>query len=218
MIRIIRNMGAILMCLVIVACVTAARDPHEQPNDNWISLTGTVVSVAPDSFELDYGDGRITVKMDDWDWYREGRDLLENERVTVNGRVDESLLKGDSIKADSVFVGGMNTYFYACSTDEEAVRSRLPAVITGPPEACWLNYSGKVTAINGREFTLDAGKRMIRVDTGEMDYNPLDDKGYQKIKNGDWVKVYGQLNRGVFKNRKIMAEIIISLKADKTKK
>jgi hypothetical protein len=46
-------------------------------------VSGTVVSAKPDSFRLDYGDGVITVEMDDFDFYAEGYGLLPNDQVIV---------------------------------------------------------------------------------------------------------------------------------------
>ncbi|HEU4877742.1 MAG TPA: hypothetical protein VFT07_07865, partial [Sphingomicrobium sp.] len=38
----------------------------------WLTLTGTIVSAAPNSFVLDYGAGNVVVEMDDWDPFPEG--------------------------------------------------------------------------------------------------------------------------------------------------
>ena len=39
------------------------KSPYMQPDDTWISLSGTVTSVSRDSFTLDYGKGVVTVEM-----------------------------------------------------------------------------------------------------------------------------------------------------------
>ncbi|WP_312944796.1 hypothetical protein [Stutzerimonas kunmingensis] len=44
---------------------SASENPYISPDGSWISLSGTVTSVAPENFTLDYGSGLITVEMDD---------------------------------------------------------------------------------------------------------------------------------------------------------
>lgn len=46
-----------------------AEDPFSKSDRSWISLSGVVAATSNDSFVLDYGEGLITVEMDDWDWY-----------------------------------------------------------------------------------------------------------------------------------------------------
>ncbi len=77
---------------------------------------------------------------------------------------------------------------------------------------------GVVTEINGREFIVDSGLRKMKVDTGETTYNPLDDKGYQKIDKGDFVLVSGIFDADVYEKAEIMAHSVVSLEKDKTKK
>jgi hypothetical protein len=44
-----------------------AVDPYEQPDNAWLSIRGRVETVTADSFTLDYGDGIVTVEMEDGD-------------------------------------------------------------------------------------------------------------------------------------------------------
>src|SRR5687768_3293539 len=68
-------------------------------DQNWINLEGRVVSKTPSAFVLDYGDGSVTVEMDDWDWFQEGQQLLVGDRVSVTGRVDRDLLDRATLEA-----------------------------------------------------------------------------------------------------------------------
>lgn len=58
----------------------------------------------------------------------------------------------------------------------------------------------------------------MKVDTINMPYNPLDDKGYQKIKVGDFVQITGKLDVDFFEKMEIMAETVTTLFKDVAKK
>ncbi|MGB3209944.1 MAG: hypothetical protein WBB19_04475 [Desulforhopalus sp.] len=201
--------------IIIVAFSAAAQDPQKLENNSWISLSGTVVEAGPDSFELDYGKGVLTVEMDGWGWYNRASTILEDDKVTVNGRIDDDFYELTSIEASSVYVEGMNTFFYANDLDEEDM---FWDVVTSDDVYGGVQLRGVVTEINGREFVVDSGLRKIKVDTGEMTYNPLDDKGYQKIDKGDFVLVTGGFDVDVYEPAEIMANSVVSLEKDKTKK
>ncbi|MFP4472511.1 MAG: DUF5666 domain-containing protein [Candidatus Omnitrophota bacterium] len=206
-----------MFILALIAAWTSpasAQDPYLQPNNSWISLSGTVVTADADSFELDYGEGIVTVEMDDWDWYGDAYGILPGDDVTVYGFVDDDLYELTSVEASSVYVDDLNTYFYASGADEEDYVTPVVTTIYADAD---LTYTGKVTSISGREFTIDTGNRKVKVDTIGMLYNPLDDKGYQKIDVGDLVQVSGDLDVDLFEGREIMADHIITLQEDKTK-
>ena len=70
---------------------------------------------------------------------------------------------------------------------------------------------GLVTEVNGDEFTIDNGLRSVRVDVGDMAYNPLDDEGYQKVEVGDVVRAEGRVDDDFLESRELMAESITTL-------
>lgn len=205
----------IVAILIMASSPALAKDPKKMPNNSWISLSGTVAAASVSDFELDYGQGLIMVEMDDWDWYKETYLILPGDRVTVYGYVDDDFLENTSIEASSVYVANLNTFFYADNDDEEDV---LETTMSESFVDNGLQLRGKITSVDGRRFTVDTAKREIKIDTIEMFYNPLDDKGYQKIKVGDYVQVTGALNSDVFKKSVIMANSITTLIKDKTKK
>ena len=198
---------------ILMASTVAAKDPYTARNNSWISLNGTVAAATPSSFELDYGSGLVRVEMDGWDWYATSHPILEGDRVTVYGRVDDDLYEMATIEASSVYVKDLNTYFYANDVDEEDVT--LPSDSVGLNAG--LHIQGTVVDINGREFILDTGSKKIRIDTLEMPYNPLDQKGYQRLKKGDFVKVTGDLDVDFFERVEIMADTVTTLFKDTTK-
>lgn len=188
-----------------------AADPEIRPDDSWITINGKVTSTTPNTFLLDYGDGKIRVEMDDWDWFKEGKTILVGDYVTVNGIVDDGLYEAKTIEADSVYVEGLNTYFYASAADEESLNFNLVYPTSVAPN---IEVTGEITEVNGHEFTVDMGKSDITVDTRKLSYNPLDNKGFQRLDTGDIVKVSGEMDYDVFEEKEIVADRIITLVQD----
>lgn len=190
-------------------------------DQDWITVTGDVKTVSDEAFTLDFGDGMITVEMDDWDWFDEADLLKTDEKVTVYGRIDNGWYEAKKIEAGSVYAHDRATYYYANDADEEGDYSYYSYYITYPttvPDGTWMSVSGEVTDINRRELTLDTGAYKVSVDTIGMAYNPLDDKGYQQIDKGDRIYVSGEVDLNVFDENELSASAITVLVEDKTKK
>ncbi|MGE0161148.1 MAG: NirD/YgiW/YdeI family stress tolerance protein [Gemmatimonadales bacterium] len=195
-------------------------DPYARPNDSWITIRGTVQSVRPDAFTLAYGDGRITVEMDDEDRDADAYVLMEGDSVTVNGTIDDDVFESATIEANSVYVHELDTYFYASALDEEDAYSDQGAwwrphhgiVVLQPADEASTTLSGTVTEILGDdEFKIDRGAREVTVDVGEMDDNPLDDEGYRKIAVGDYVTVHGEMDDDLFEERELQATSVTTI-------
>jgi uncharacterized protein YdeI (BOF family) len=207
-----KGLAGVLASLTLTFVATPASAQEEMaetaPDDTWVSLSGTVVDSDPESFVLDYGDGLMTVEMDDFDAFPDARPLMENDQVVVLGRVDDDLYERRTIEASSVYVEELGTTFYASAADEEdfaAWTVSLPVVIGK------IEVTGEVTAVTGREFTVDAGAARIQVDTNALPYNPMDDKGYQKVDVGDRVKVSGEMDHGIIDDRELEADWLVLL-------
>ncbi len=181
---------------------------------SWIRLNGTVVSAGPRAFVLDHGLGNVTVEMDDWDWYQEGKLLKPGDRVVVSGRVDRDLLLKKRVEAGSVFVENLGTSFYASGADEEELEAR--AAYVGVPTGK-VDFSGTVQAVEGREFTLEAAGLPIRVDTSLLPENPLDQVGFQKVKAGDRVYVWGDIDFDRGEQAELKARGLVSVRKDSRK-
>ena len=183
------------------------------PDESLVTLAGTVVSARPGQFVLNYGSGTITVEMDDWDWYREGGMLVPGDRVTVSGRLDRNLLARDSIEASAVFVDELNTVYFASGADEEQL-----GLLTVPPlPAGKVDATGRVTAIEGREFIIGSPTGAVVVDTSRMADNPLDAQGSPQIEVGDRVYVWGDLDLSLPEGAELRADAVISLSVDRLK-
>lgn len=115
-----------------------------------------------------------------------------------------------------MYVDNFNTYDYADASNEEAGPDigSLTEPLQGESR---VTLVGTVTDINGREFTLDTGSGKVRVDTMGMGYNPLDNRGFQRIDKGEKVSVNGRLNPDFSKNREMIADSIIMLERDTVK-
>ena len=197
-------MGA--LCAVPAFAQADEPNPYLQPDDSWISISGEVESVSPDTFVLDYGDGIVTVEMDDWDSDADAYKVVEGDKVTVYGVIDDDLFETTTIEASSVYVEGLNTYFYASAADEEDTFITVGPVVYSATVA-----QGTVTGIDDREFTINTAGSQFTVDTSAMPYNPLDDEGFQKIDVGDRVSVSGTMTADFFEGRKLVASSVVEL-------
>lgn len=177
-------------------------------NESRITLGGKVISAAPDSFMLKYDGGKIMIEMDDYDWYREGYQILKGDEVTVYGVIDADPLETRTVEAGSVWVKGLNTYFYANSDDEEDFVNYM-TYTTGFPK---MGLTGTISSIDGNEFMLTTltGKKM-QVDVDPLPYDPMDDEGFQRLDTGDRVWVTGTFDRGYFERNEIQANQVITL-------
>lgn len=187
-------------------------NPYLMADRSWIGLSGTVESVQPDSFVLDYGDGTILVEMDDGDRDADAYNLLKGDTVTVSGRIDDDFFETTKIEAAYVYVHNINTTFFASSVDEESYE--LIDSSTVPPIPISVTVvRGTVTKVNQdeHEFLLDTGRRTLRIDVNALPVDPLDDQGYLRIEEGDRVKVIGQIDTDLFEGRELEADSIVKL-------
>ncbi len=203
-----------LIIILVMFNPLFSQEPKEMPDETWITIEGRVVETSEKAFELDYGKGLVTIEMDGWAWYSEVYELLPDDKVTVFGVVDDDLFESTSIEAASVYVKNLNTFYYASHSDEEDVSG--PGLLMTYFEDD-IQLTGTVTSKIGREFTINTGSRKITVNTSQMLYNPLDDKGYQKIDVGDKVQVTGDMDYDFVEMKQLLAESVVTLHEDKTK-
>jgi uncharacterized protein YdeI (BOF family) len=192
---------------LFLAASALAQNPYAKPDDTWISISGEVRSVSPDEFVLDFGEDNIIVEMDDGDRDADAYKLVEGDKVTVNGLIDDDFFETTTIEASSVYVEKLDTYFYASAMDEEDAFVTVvePVVVSATV------MQGTVTEVNDEEFRLDTGTREIIVEVEEMSYDPLDDLGYQQIDVGDRVSVTGQLDYDFLEGQEFVATSIVTL-------
>lgn len=182
--------------------------PYAKPNNSWISISGTVKAVSPNTFVLDYGKGTITVEMDDGDRDADAYQLIRGDKVTVNGRIDADFFQTTTIEAGSVYVEKLGTYFWSSSVDEE---DRFFMTTITPIVVASTFVQGTVTDVREHEFDLDIGAETLTVDVERLTQNPLDDVGYPRIREGDRVRVDGTIDETLFDGRELVADSVIKL-------
>ena len=171
-----------------------------------LTVSGTVAATAPDWFRLRAGDEELTVEMDDWDWYQEGRSLKVGDQVTVTGRVDKGLWEQSKIEASSVFVHNLGVSFLANGADEEERTAALIRVGTATTSA-----QGLVSNVEGQEFTVGSLTGPVRVDISQLDRKP-------KVTAGSRVYTWGTLDVDPAEGAEMMAQGVTVLSAGQTKK
>jgi len=195
------------------AALSDTENVMQQPENSWVTLNGTVVEQEDHRFELDYGEGTITVEVDDTDKLKRESVPLENREVIVYGKVDTGFYEGRTIEADSVYVKDLNTLIHDPSPkDEEAVDLSRWVYYSGPTVDEFY-VTGTVTTVDpvARTFTVNTNGSKITVDTTELPYNPLDAKGFQQVRSGDFVSVSGNLDDDVFDRAEVVAETVVNL-------
>lgn len=207
-----KNISVMLfLSAAVLSSAAYGESPYTQPDDTWISIDGEVTEVNPGSFVLDYGEGVVTVEMDDGDRDADGYKLIEGDKVSVSGIVDDDFYEIASIEASSVYVESLGTYFYASSVDEEDSFVTIPH----PLVTSSLIVQGTVSSVSENEFTIDTGLQKLTVEVDEMAYNPLDEEGYQEIGKGDLVSITGTLDNEFFDGRVLNAESVVTLEGKK---
>jgi len=188
-----------IMTLAVFALLSAsavAENPYAKENNSWISIHGEVDSVSTDQFELDYGEGNITVVMEEDD--RKGYQLKKVDEVRVSGLMDDNFYNDSVIEAGSVHIKNANTYFYAGAMDGQDVDFTVMSPILRDTV-----IKGNIThvSLKDEEFTLDTGIQMLTVEVDEMLSNPLDNEGYLQLSVGDRVSVNGKIDNDLFEGR-----------------
>lgn len=186
----VASLALIAAPLAAQDAVEAEPDPYSKTNNTWIILDGTVESVMPDQFTLDYGEGFITVEFDDGDRDADAYKLVKGDKVRVSGVIDAEAFQATTIEAASVYVENLDTYFYASAVDEEDRVLGWAVPVTTATAV----IEGIVTEVNDDSFEIETGVRDIEVHVGGMSHDPLDGIGYQQIDVGDRVSVRGYMD------------------------
>lgn len=210
--KLLMTMVAGIFAGVTLSCTADtenSNNPYAKPDDTWISISGRVESVERDSFLLDYGEGVITVEMDDGDRDADAYKLLEGDKVTVNGYIDDDFYELTTIEAGSVYVEKLDTYFYASPADEEDITYNVWYTVPVVPGEVLVE--GVVTNVGDEQFTVNNGYKSIKVSVKNMVPDPLDDVGYQKIEKVDIVRVTGDISDDLFESRLINADSVVTL-------
>lgn len=199
-----------VLSLTVSAQAPSGSNPNLKRDNSWISISGRAISPREESFTLDYGQGSITVEIGDADT---GDAIAAGMPVTVYGRIDEKLFSEDAIEASSIYLEDPDRYIYASAAEEKA-DTYAPWPATSPGRQDRATIRGVVSRVNSGagEFVVDRGKKQITIDTKALGYNPMDERGFQKIESGDTVSVSGSFNPKFLEARILIADRIVSLR------
>lgn len=185
-------------------------------DDNaYITLTGTVTQVRPDSFVLDHGSGKVTVEMNDWGWYRDGSQALMGEKVTVQGRIDEDWIQRRTLEADSVYAQDLNTYHYT------PVATMYLVPVDMDTEASEVRMIGTVTGVDARNRQIEVRSNNVNfaIDTSEVGFDPMDNTRPYQVNIGDRIVASGDMkaNTGEGRRHILVAKDLILLEEDRAR-
>ncbi|KTG17233.1 MULTISPECIES: hypothetical protein [unclassified Guyparkeria] len=205
-----RNLITTALMLSFAGGSVAAENPSGLPDQSALVLSGTAIEITPSSFVMDYGQGLITVEVDDWEWIeQEARGLIKGDEVTVYGVIDDDFSEARSIEASSLYVENLGTYFAAAPTDDDDV-SVIPTLVFNVQTG--MDVTGKVSSVSpaDKEFTIDSGNRQVTVDTSDLNYDVLDDQGFQQVDKGDLVAVNGHMEDDFLESMQLEADSVVT--------
>lgn len=184
------------------------------PDQAWIAISGTVRFTAEDSFVLDYEDGSVRVRMENWEWYNDSSRLaLANDQVRVYAPVTGELFNNQQTSAWSIFIESFATYYHASDMDarDPAFRPIEPVVPSS------VELKGTVTEVSGDTFVVGTGDVAITVDVSGLGDNPLDEEGYLRVSPNDLVVVNAPLDSNFFVQRWLQANFVAVMRRDPTR-
>jgi hypothetical protein len=196
-----------MLAAISLAFASYAQDRvTDAPPQSEISLSGKVAAIEQDAFTLDYGAGRVRVDLEDGlDWFPAGTaGLTIGEPVTVNGVIDDDMFDTREIEATSIYRQSMQTYLYSDTSNARF----FPPTETRPSDLSWVNLSGTVKGVTGRDFVLDTGVREFRVTTAAA----RDPNTVSRLRPGTRVSVSGVVNGDdIFDRQEIDATNVVVL-------
>lgn len=211
----------------------AETNPYAYPDKARVVLTGVVAAEAGDIVALDYGDGSITVELDDQDAFNEAELVEPGDRITVNGLIDRDFREIPSIEADTLFVHESGTLYtdvsYAddedlnaeegpyAAYDDYAVRTLAYAYPAMPADGAQLSVMGTVKNIEDNDFVLDTGVWDLQIETAEMEASPVGlthsiemrTANRFVIEEGDTVRVTGEFDASTMESNELRAQSIV---------
>ena len=175
-----------------------------------VRISGTVETIVPNTFNLDYGEGQVLVEMDDRDRDADSYALQDGDKVTVTGYVDDDLFEDKTIEASSVYVHKIGTYFFASLMDDEKFEFDIPTMEVNSSDTN-MTVKGQVAQVKENAFTVESGEQDIEIAVSELSSNPLDDEGYPRVSAGDMVSVTGTVDKEFIEERRMIADSLIKL-------
>lgn len=173
--------------------------------DTSITLSGTVIEARDDEFDLRVGTETVTVDIEDEIRDGSAYHLLEGDRVTVTGRVEDHFFQDKELEANGLYIDKIGTTFIV---DEDYADDY--GMVAGRMMDDYVEIAGTVTMIGDDhdEFRIHGDVGDFTVEVDELAENPLDDEGYMKIRVGDAVRVVGEIDDDWIEGREIVASSV----------
>ncbi|MDQ8189100.1 NirD/YgiW/YdeI family stress tolerance protein [Roseibacillus persicicus] len=206
----LKTLSASALALFSAGTLFAA-SPYTMPNNSWIELDGKVTEVNSRSFLLDYGKGEIRVEIDDYDFFEEAYNVIENDRVKVRGKVDADPNEERTIEASAVVLKDHGVTLRANAEDEEdiIVKFVTPSPVVHPA----LELRGTIERFEDGKMILQTATHTHRID--------LDDASLRNMRGalisdtlrvGDFLSVVGVQDKKLFGTDEFDANTVYLLK------
>ncbi|GAB5413709.1 MAG: hypothetical protein Cons2KO_13120 [Congregibacter sp.] len=212
-----KPMAAAIALAISSTAMAGNVDPHEKADDTQITMSGTMTEIDGDEFVLNYGDGTITIELEDWKRDAEDLGFTDGAEVTVFGEIDNDLFTASTIEAEAIYFKPTSSYYYA---KEDADQQTFMAFVWSEPDTYELSdmtLRGRVvsTEADDGKFTIAVGNGdEVTVSTASLDYNPLQVENGNPVDMGDYVRVGGRLDYEFFDGKVLKAESVSTIYED----
>jgi uncharacterized protein YdeI (BOF family) len=194
---------------------TAAAQTNEPlaayEDDAQIIVSGTVSNLSDDEFVLNVDGNAINVDFGEWDLLADPnlRNYMQNgQNVVVSGEVDKDWFSDDEIEAENIYFSQNYSYYYI-DDSQPAYNTSFSNNNNAMTDGSYVSTRGEITEISGREMTINSDGTSMKVDTAEMDYNPMAQELGMGLEVGDRVFVTGQIDDAFFDSKELSAESLI---------
>lgn len=188
---------------------------EQYPNGAAVMAAGTVSNLDDDEFKLNYSDGQsVTVEFDKWDWMTTKDDddlqkyIKNGDFVVVSGTVDKDIFTSNEIDADNVYFRDNAQYYYIVDVNPAYNYNANYAM---DEDFSFASVRGKITEIDGNEFTVESKAGEITVDTSDMPKNPMSMNGAKNLQIGDRVYVSGIMDENFYTGKELSATKVVKI-------
>ncbi len=171
---------------------------------SWIRIEGNVKMVGEKSFILAYEGGTVAVAMGSEELRAHA--FQQDQHLTVYGRVDGDFFERKVLKARVVVVKSEEPSRHQVIGEGDAIRMINASHGSGTV------VHGRVTGINGRQFTLDQADGRITVDTSTLSYDPMTSRDHLRVEVGNLVTAHGPIRSDFWSGRLLKATALDVIK------
>jgi len=186
-------------------------DPSYLSDSSWATFSGSITDTEQNFFTLDYGNGEITVSLNELD-NNKAYSFKEGHTVTVTGQIDKTFFDNAILNASTVYIDVLNTTLFSNSMD---ANDRIAFTNSRYAEL----QDDVVTLIGWVEqtdelmdsITLDIGEQTVEVNLDSLSFDPFAEGGLIQLDKGDRVKVTTSIDEAVLSDYRFEAKSLIVL-------